>query len=786
MWESISILILRYRLFFLLAMLGSTGFMLYHALDASITYDYMTVVPKDDPVAVNFKKFQETFGDDGNVMVLAIQTPDFFTKGVLNDWYTLGREVSHIRGIEGMLSVPNATLIQKDKVKKAFEVFPLMLRPLKNQQEADSLREVFFSLPFYDNLIYNRETHTSLMAITFSKTVLDSKERLAVVDSIQALAESFGEAHQIKVHFSGLPFIRTYNMRTISHELELFLILAMVIVSIILFLLFRNVFAVIFPLFVVISGAIWSMGTLTLLGYKITVLTGLIPTLIVVIGIPNTIYLLNKYHTEFKKHGNKQKALMRTISRIGQNTFFTNLTTAIGFGVFAFTDTKLLTEFGIVAFLNIMATFLISIIAIPVFYSYLPEPNFKQMVHLDRKLLNRILDRFEYWSLHYRKAIFAIFVVVLLIAAAGLLKLQAKGYILDDVSHQSSVYKDLKFIEKNFRGIMPFEVMISSKGKENVTDLSFIQKLDKVVDTLEKEAVLSKPLAISEAYKFMMQAYYNGNPRFYRLPTRFLLNQNPLLRSYLNNIKIDSSLGKSVTYISKDKKSTRISSKVADIGSDSMPKLVARLIPEIQKVFAADKYETIITGTSIIATKGFNFLIDGLIYSVVIAFIAISLIMAYLFRSFRMLSLSLLPNIFPLIITAGIMGYFNIALKPSTVLVFSVAFGISVDYTIHFLAKYRQELKRHVWDVEKTVLESMKETGVSMLYTSLILFFGFIIFTLSEFEGTANLGRMTSITLIVALLSNLLFLPSLLIWIGRSEQEKNAEKKDDSSIGSIS
>jgi len=786
MWESLSILILRYRLFFLLAMLGSTGFMLYHALDASITYDYMTVVPKDDPVAINFKKFQETFGDDGNVMVLAIQTPDFFTKGVLNDWYALGNEVSRIHGIEGMLSVANATLIRKNKAKKAFEAFPLMDRPLKNQHEADSLREVFFTLPFYDKLIYNRETHATLMAINFSKTVLDSKERLAVVDSIQGLAERFGETHQVNIHFSGLPYIRTYNMRTISHELELFLILAMVIVAIILFLLFRNVFAVVFPLFVVISGAIWSMGTLTLLGYKITVLTGLIPTLIVVIGIPNTIYLLNKYHTEFKKHGNKQKALMRTIARIGQNTFFTNLTTAIGFGVFAFTDTKLLIEFGIVAFLNIMATFLISIIAIPVFYSYLPEPNFKQMVHLDRKLLNRILDKFEYWSLHYRKAIFTVFVLVLLVAAGGLLKLKAEGYILDDVSHQSSVYKDLKFIEKNFKGIMPFEVMITSREKENVTDLSFIQKLDKVVDTLEKEAVLSKPLAISEAYKFMMQAYYNGNPRFYRLPTRFLINQNPLLRSYLKNIKIDSSLGKSLTYVSKDKKSTRISTKIADIGSDSMPKLVARLMPEIQKVFSADKYETIITGTSIIATKGFNFLIDGLIYSVVIAFIAISLIMAYLFRSFRMLSLSLLPNIFPLIITAGIMGYFDIALKPSTVLVFSVAFGISVDYTIHFLAKYRQELKRHVWDIEKTVLESMKETGVSMLYTSLILFFGFIIFTLSEFEGTANLGRMTSITLIVALLSNLLFLPSLLIWMGRSQEKKNGEGKDDSMADSNS
>ncbi len=780
MWESLSILILRYRLFFLIALFGSTGFMLYNALDASITYDYMTVVPKDDPVAQDFKKFQENFGDDGNVMVLAIQSPDFFNKEVLNAWFELGKEAKEIYGIEGILSVPNATLIRKNTKQKSFETVPLMRQKVATQTQADSLKELFLNLPFYDNLIYNRKTHTTLMAINFSKSVLDSKARLAVVDSIQNLAQEFEKALQIKVRYSGLPYIRTYNMRTISHELELFLILAMIIVALILFILFRNVYAVIFPLFVVISGAIWSMGTLTLLGYKITVLTGLIPTLIVVIGIPNTIYLLNKYHTEFKKHGNKQKALMRTISRIGQNTFFTNLTTAIGFGVFAFTDTKLLTEFGVVAFLNIMATFLISITAIPVFYSYLPEPNFKQMVHLDRKVLNGILDKFEYWSIHYRKTIFAAFGIVLIVAAGGLFRLKAEGYILDDVSHESSVYKDLKFIEQNFRGIMPFEVMITSKEKENVTDLDFIRKLDKVVDSLSAEPVLSKPLAISEAYKFMMQAYYNGNPKFYRLPSQFLINQNPLLRSYLKNVKVDSSLGNSIRFISADKKSTRISSKVADIGSDSMPKLVARLIPSIQKVFDPEKYETIITGTSIIATKGFNFLIDGLIYSVVIAFAAISLIMAYLFRSFRMLMLSLLPNIFPLIITAGIMGYFNIALKPSTVLVFSVAFGISVDYTIHFLAKYRQELKRHVWNIEKTVVESMKETGVSMLYTSLILFFGFIIFTLSEFEGTANLGRMTSITLVVALLSNLLFLPSLLIWMGRSEKKEmpGEEEKD--------
>lgn len=775
MWESISIFILRYRLYFILALLAATAFMGYHAMDAKLAYDYFRVVPKDDPVAVNYQNFQNTFSQDGNVMVIAMQSRAIFDLDVFSGWYDLSHQVEQVEGIEGVLSLANVFNVVKDSDSKSFRLEPIVKGRPVDQPQVDSIKAEFLNLPFYQGLIHNQDAHTTLMAITFDPDKLDSKARLSIVEEIQGMAETFGARHNIDLHFSGLPFIRTYNMNTISRELQLFLILAMVIVALILFILFKNIYAVIFPLFVVIAGAIWSLGTLSLLGFKITILTGLLPTLIVVIGIPNCIYLLNKYHSEFKKHGNKQKALMRTISKIGHNTFFTNLTTAIGFGVFFFTNTRLLAEFGMVAFFNILATFVISLIAIPVVFSYLPAPKVRHTTHLDRKVLNVVLDKFELWSFHYRRYIFIIFIGILIVAIGGLFRLKAEGYILDDVSHRSTVYKDLKFLEKHFNGIMPFEVMITSTGKQEVTDLPFLQKLDEATTKLDSVPVLSKPISVSQAFKFMMQAYYNGNPRFYQLPSQFMIKQNPVLRSYLKNIEVDSAMGPTTGFITKDKKTTRISTKVADVGSDSLPKLLATLKPKLDSIFPVNDYNVTITGTSIIATEGFNFLIDGLIYSVGIAFLAIGLIMSYLFRSVRMLLFSLLPNIFPLIITAGIMGYFNIPLKPSTVLVFSVAFGISVDYTIHFLAKYRQELHRHIWDVKKTVMVSLKETGVSMLYTSLILFFGFIIFTLSEFEGTANLGRLTSITLVVALLSNLLFLPAMLIYMGKYADRKKPQ-----------
>lgn len=774
MWESISIFVLRYRLFFLLGLLGFTGFMGYKATEIKFTYDFARIVPDDDPKYLDYLAFQEKFGEDGNVMVIGMQNRSLFDVDVFSDWYALGNEIKEINGIEGIVSVPHAQKLQKIPGTREVELAPLVQGEPRSQEEVDSLRDEFSKLPFYKGLIYNPETHATIMGITFDPEKLDSKARLAMVDTIVQYSQRFEANHNsVELHYSGLPYLRTYNMTTIRKELTRFLILAMVILAAILFFLFRNGYAVIFPLIVVIFGAIWSVGTLSLLGYKITILTGILPTLIVVIGIPNCIYMLNKYHGEFKKHGNKQKALARTIAKIGRVTFFTNLTTAIGFGVFFFANTKLLDEFGLVAFLNILATFLISVIAIPVMFSYLPQPKTKHTMHLDAKVLNFVLDRFELWAKRHRWKVYSIFGIAMAVALAGVMQLKSEGYILDDVSKTSTIYKDLKFFERNFNGIMPFEVAIDSRRDRGATNLNFVRKVDKLGDTLAAMPVFSKPLSIAEGFKFMMQAYYNGNPRSYRLPTNFEMSQNPALRSFLKGADLgEGSLGLASSFVDSNAQVARLSLQMADIGSDSLPKLLTRINPVVDSIFPPEDYQVSITGTSILAIEGFNFLIDGLIFSVGLAFILISLIMAYLFRSLKMLLLALTPNIIPLLVTAGIMGWLDISLKPSTVLIFSVAFGISVDYTIHFLAKYRQELYRHNWDIVRTVVTSMRETGVSMIYTSLILFCGFIVFTGSEFDGTANLGRLTSITLIVAMLSNLVFLPSLLISFQRYESRK--------------
>lgn len=754
-----------------------TGFMGYHALQTKLAYDFAHIIPDDHPKYQDYLTYVGQFGEDGNIMVLGVQSTDIFILPFFQDWYGLGNDIKAIQGIDEVFSIPHSFRIEKDEAERRFVLRPFVQDMPRTQSELDSLQGIFLEMPFYSGLVHNPEKHSTLMAITFNKEQLDSKDRLEIVDDILELAAGFEEKHDTEVHYSGLPFIRSYNMTTISSELTKFLIFAMIILAIILYILFRNVMAVVFPLMVVIIGAIWSLGTISLFGFEITILTGLIPTLIVVIGIPNCVYMLNKYHAEYKKHGNKQKALMRMIAKIGHVTFFTNLTTAIGFGVFFFMDTAILSEFGLVAFFNIVATFIISIIAIPIVFSFLPEPKLKHTVHLESRFFNFLLNQFEHWSKNFRVIIFSLAAVILGVAIFGMFQLKTSGFILDDVPQESKIYKDLQFFEQNFDGIMPFEIIIASNRAKGATELAFLQKISQAEDILGQYGEFAKPLSISNAFKFAHHAYHNYNPGFYRLPSSLELNNNPDLIAYLNRTNLDEGIGISNNFLADSQRTARISVQMADIGSDSMPKVMAELRPKFDSIFPAPEYDVTFTGTSVVALEGFSFLIDGLVYSVILAFLLIALIMGYLFRSFRMLFLALIPNVFPLIVTAGIMGYFNIALKPSTVLIFSVAFGISVDYTIHFLAKYRQELLRHSWNISKTVVVSLRETGISMIYTSLILFFGFIVFTFSEFQGTVNLGRLASVTLVVAMLANLVILPALLISFEKVVNRKAIKKE---------
>lgn len=758
MWKLIASSILRYRIVWLSLVVVITAFMGYHARDLEPSYEFASLLPEDNNTHISYQQFKKVFGQDGNIMVMGIEDQSLNSLDHFSAWCDLGERLEKVDGVETTLSLTKALNMVRNDSLQRFDMTPVIEKQPKNQAELDSLMIKLKSYPIYEGVLYNDKEQTSLLALTLDRNYLNKKTRTELIDAIVNEANIFVEETGIDIHYSGLPYIRTVNSQKVKKEISLFIFLAMGVTAFIMFLFFRSVTATIFSMLVVGVGVIWSMGSMVLMGYKITLLTALIPPLIIVIGIPNCIFLLNKYHYEFRNHGNKIKALKRVIEKVGNATLMTNATTASGFATFALTETSILVEFGIIASINIMMVFLLSLLIIPSIYSFLNPPKSKHLRHLKRSWMKNVIEWMAKTVKYNRRGVYVVTAVLVIIGLYGVSKIKTTGNMLDDIPREDPIYVDLQFFEKNFEGVMPFEIMIDTKRKNGVTRSSVLKKISALEDLLASHPELSKPVSVAGFVKFSKQSYYNGNPKYYELPTS---QERSWIMSYLSNTNEESAL--MTSFVDSTGQIARISARMADIGTKEMKRLKTELRPEIDKIFNPENYDVNITGSSVLFLEGTNYLIKNLFTSLMLAVVLIALFMAFMFSSWRMVLVSLIPNLIPLLFTGALMGYFGISIKPSTILVFSIAFGISVDDTIHFLAKYRQELKSRNWNLGPAVFAALRETGVSMIYTSIVLFFGFSIFIASEFGGTVALGLLVSVTLMIAMMSNLILLPSLLL-----------------------
>lgn len=739
----------------------------YKASKVQMSYEYAKMLPYNDTAYQEHLYFKSIFGEESNVFVIGFQDTSFFQKDKFNDWQKICTKIKGFDGVSGLLSASYAINLIKNKEEKKFESERIFPDTIINQSVLDSLQAVFKNLPFYNGLLYNDSSNVFLTAVSLSKDKLNSKARIPLINNIKDEVDGYAAKHAVDIHYSGLPFIRTQISKKIKEEIKLFTILALLVSIVVLFLFFRSFKVLLFSALIVGIGVVWALGSIVLFDFKITILTGMIPPLLIVIGIPNSIFLLNKYHAEYKRHGNKIKALQRVIQKIGNAIFLTNLTTAAGFATFIITSSDILTEFGIIASLNIMGVFLLALLLIPIFFSFLKPPKQRHIKHLDYKLVNKALEKLVFVAFNYRKAVYITAITIFIFGIVGVSLIKSTGYMVDDIPHDDPIYVDLKFFEENFKGLMPFEIIINTKRKNGALQLSNLQKLEKLEKSIGKYSEFSRPLSIVSAAKFARQSFYNGNPRQFKLPDN--MNKNFIL-SYISKVKDEDSMLKS--FIDSTKQITRVSLQMADVGTLNMQEITKKIRHDVDAIFSPEKYDVILTGTSVIFFKGTTYLIKNLFISLALAIFLIAIFMAWMFSSFRMVIVSLLPNFLPLVLTAALMGFLGIPIKPSTILVFSIAFGISVDNTIHFLAKYRQELEVFGWEIRPSVEAALREAGVSMIYTSTVLFFGFGIFTLSGFGGTAALGMLVSITLFFAMLANLIFLPSLLLSIEKSNTIK--------------
>ena len=865
MWKNISKLILGNRILIIISIILFTIFFGFFATKLKLQYQLNKLLPESDPVYIAYEDFKSNFGQDGLMLVIATNEPDFYKEDKFNAWLEMADSIQNVKVlisnndttfyknvVDSVFSEAHLYNITKNKNKQRFNLVEIIDDYPLDQNVIDSVKQVISSLKFYENIVYKKSTDLHMMMLFLNKEIFNSKLRGTLVSDIHNIANSYNH-HFKNWKFSGLPYIRAFMMNVIKSELTLFVCLAILVTSILLLIFFKSLKVVLISIVVVLIGVVWSVGIIGLFGYELTALMALIPPLVIVIGIPNCIYLINKYQQEFRNNNDKIKSLELIIHKVGNATFLTNATTALGFGTFVFTSSKMMIEFGIVSFINIICMFFISICLVPIVYSFLSDPKEKHIKHLDRKWMYSFVSSLIKFSKFYRKQVYISTFILLLLGGYGISLMHTTGNFTDDLPKNSPIIKDLRFFEKELNGVLPFEIVLTFQDTmyKNFSNISRIQQLQ---ESLKKEKYLSKSLSIVDAMKFISQSYANGKSSKYNLDFSRPKDQRYFSRiissKYFKNTFVssetDNSNGFVGSFLDSTHLSTRITLQIADIGTSSMDSLINRInfridniinpeqsliskhkqnndlygmyssnsrirfivkekltngnldlinsfpddYKEIKSLYGNENFTSaieesveslkvgsVVTGSGVLYTKGTTYMVKNLFTSLILAIFVIAILMSFLFKSFKMVLVSLFPNLIPLIFTSALMGYFGIAIKPSTILVFSIAFGISIDDTIHFLAKYRQELKTK--SISDSVEISIKETGVSMIYTSIILFFGFSMFTASEFGGTQALGVLVSLTLFVAMLTNLILLPSLLLSLEQNVITKSFKNSED-------
>ncbi|MEM8848303.1 MAG: MMPL family transporter [Bacteroidota bacterium] len=773
-WPAVARIILRNRIVILFLVAAATVFLALQWKNIQMSNTEVNILPDDHQASVNYNIFTNLFGEEGNAIVFAIRNPRLFNPKNFNRWNKFSKQLEAFPEVDFVVSTDNLQVLVKDNEKQEFVIEDFIQENPTSSKEIDKLKNHLMNeLPFYNGLIYNPESETIQTIAYLDKDIVNTSVRNEfILNDLSDLVKNFEEETQLDIHVSGMPYIRTWNTKSVVDEIGIFIGAALLITSLIFFFFFRSFRATFISMCVVIIGVMWAFGILGLLQYEITILTALIPPLIIVIGIPNCIFLINKYQQEVKKHGNQALSLQRVISKIGNATLMTNITTASGFATFIILDSDLLKEFGIVASINIIGIFILSLLIIPIVYSFMALPKTKHLKHLNKKWIDFFVNWMERMVRDHRIAVYISSVAILVLSIIGIYQIEITGSRIEDLPKNTHYFKDIRFFEEEFDGIMPMEIVVDTKRKNGAFKPATLRRMNQLGEVIEETPELSRPVSVVDLVKYSKQAFYNGIPKYYQLPTS---QENTFIMDMVRKSSADGDLLES--FMDSTGQTARLTTFLKDVKIDRMEEIEMDVQKAITKFFPEERYNVFMTGKALLFLKGTRYLVKNLLISLALAIGLISLFMAYLFRSFRMIIISLVPNLLPLVITAGLMGYLGIPIKPSTILVFSIAFGISVDDTIHFLAKYRQELTTHRWHIKKSVYAALRETGVSMFYTSIVLFFGFSVFILSDFGGTKALGGLVSATLLFAMLANLILLPSLLLSLERSIANKQVLRK---------
>lgn len=729
---------------------------LYPAFNIRADFSLEGFFPENDPTIDLYRTFSEEFGRDDNVIIIGIKSEHLISNSVLSDIQTLRDSLKTIPFVIDVRSIWDARrFISENGFLSSEEYITINFL---NQAGSDDLNELSRNLirnPFINGLFINKTADFTALFIEIDEDENIFPSREIIIENLYRILEPFQQIYEI--HIAGIPYFRNQYIHLLNGEIIFYISISSVLIILLLWFLFRHIQGVIIPILIVWITILFTLSVLQLSGGYFEVLTSSIAPILLCVGVADSVHMLAKYNDGRFAGLTRRKSLRESLIILGSATFLTSVTTAIGFATLLTSNVIPMRTFGVYTAIGVMLAYLITIFLLPSMMPWFRDGN--RMESTQGRVHNAIgsvLLRTFNIARKYHKAVVIVTLVVTAITAYGITQLRVNGFVFDDVGRDSELLKSSNIISENLSPQFPLEIVIDTGEENGIADPDLLNRISRLEAFLmaysEVDKITSVNTLFSEIHRVLAPEEFNEHP----LPqTRELASQYLLLIELTDDQILER-------FADFNYQQARISTQTHDVGSYRINQIRSELEDFLSVTFP-DEIVTM-TGTTILVADLTDNIVFSLASSIGLAFLFISLIMAWLFRNFRLVLISLIPNLMPIIFVAGVMGYWGIDIKPSTAVIFTIAFGIAVDDSIHFLARFRIETRRGKELVE-AIRYTTEKTGRAIVLTSAILIMGFGTLGFSDFESTMLMGRLVCLTIFVALIADLFFLPALIYWI---------------------
>lgn len=734
-----------------------TALSVFYASRLRFDYNFDNFFPKGDPDLAYYFSYRDKFGNDNDYLLIGLDNGgSLFDRQFLQKVDTLARFMQQQPHVESVLSPTTV----KSPIIEQFGYFEIpYLHPDEPERYTQDSILIYQSRELVGTLFSEDATAVSLFVQTSDDLGKEPGDSL--------ISAMYGEIERLGLrehHVAGKVLAQSVFIEKMKIELAIFMSASILLVILFLWIAFRTAWGVLVPLVVVLLSVIWSLGVMGLFNKPIDVMTVLLPTIMFVVGMSDVIHIMSRYITEIGQGATKIQALRVTIREVGMATLLTSLTTSVGFLTLLTTSIVPIQEFGVYTAIGIFLAFVLAFTVLPAILLLIKRPNPRRARRTDLSW-PMLLRRVYTFVLRRPYPILYTSMGIVLISLIGISMIKVDTTLLEDLGDDDPIIKDFQYFEEKFSGVRPFELHLIAGPDKSMYDLEVLQEVDQLETYLYQTYGLNFITSPATVVRAIHRAQNGGLPDYYTLPA-----SQREMKQVQRRLAAFSKRSELRAVVTADQREGRLAGKMTDVGSVRAAELNDSLRAFIDQRINPELLQTRITGSAVMLDKNNDYVVSNMLQGLLIAFLVVALLVGLIFRSLRMVLISLVPNIIPLLMIGGIMGFLGINMTVSVSIIFTIAFGIAVDDTIHFLGKLKVELRKGKslpYAIKTTIISA----GKAIIITSCILVAGFLTLVLSSFDATFYVGVFVSLTLVFAVVADLLLLPVLILYFYRPNQK---------------